>query len=643
MASEKDDKPLGLRKAISRRQFVQGSAVALGASFVPWAQAQGFSGSPELSKAYYPPAKTGLRGMHVGGFETAHALAHTGKHWNSGVDTAEGMFDLVVVGGGISGLSAAYFYLQKHPAARILIFDNHDDFGGHAKRNEFSIDGKTILGYGGSQSIDTPSSYSPEALALLTAIGIDLDVFYKAFDRKIYKNLGLGGAFWLNKESFGIDRLVRGNPLYNGSGSGSAQVNEKFASDITHTEADKADMLKLLNGQEDYLVGKTPLEKVEYLRTLSYDDYLRRDVGVSEYLVKVINPLTLSYWGIGTDGISACEGLYLDLPGFLGLGVDLERDDPYYEHEEEEPYIFHFPDGNAGITRLLVRKMIPAVNAGNTMADVVEARYDYSVLDLLENPVKIRLSSTVVQVEHNGALETAEDVTVRYVKDDVAHQVRARHVVWAGFSAMIPYVCPEFPKQQAEKFSALVKAPLLYANVLIRNWQSFARLGVSSINFPGGMFSSASLDFPVSLGGYEFSHSPDEPIVVHMTYVPSMPGQGMDARSQNRLGRHEMMRLSFEDYERAIRRQLGDALAEGGFDPARDIVAITVNRWPHGYAYEYNDLYDPPDWTRYNGPHIEARKPFGRVTIANSDAEAFAYVNGAIDSAYRAINEINDT
>jgi spermidine dehydrogenase len=642
MASEKDDKRLGLHQPISRRQFVQGSAVALGASIVPWAHAEDFNGSPELSKTYYPPAKTGLRGMHIGSFETAHALAHNGKRWNSAMDTVEGVFDLVVVGGGISGLSAAYFYQQKHPDARILILDNHDDFGGHAKRNEFSIDGETIIGYGGSQSIDTPSSYSPEALALLAGIGIDLDVFYQAFDQDLYKNLGLQSSFWLNKETFGIDRLVKGNPLYYGAGDWSEEANEKFASEMTHTEADKKDMLKWLASEEDFLEGKTSAEKISYLRSLNYDDYLRQHVGIGEYVIKVVNPSTKGYWGYGTDALSAREAMWLGMPGFAGLGVELERDDPYIKPEREDPYIFHFPDGNAGVARLLVRKMIPAVNDGSTMEDVVEAKFDYGVLDQPDNPVKIRLSSTVVHVEHNGELNTAENVTIRYVKNDVAHQVRGKHVVWAGFSAMIPYCCPEFPKQQAEAFAKLVKIPLLYANVLIRDWQSFAKLGINSISFPGGLFSGASLDFPISLGGYEFSQSPDEPIVVHMTYVPTTPGQGLDGRTQSRLGRHEMLRLSFEDYERAIRSQLGDALAAGGFDPATDIIGITVNRWPHGYAYEYNDLYDPPDWNRYKGPHIEARKPFGRITIANSDAEAFAYVNGAIDSAYRSINEIDN-
>ena len=631
-----------MHQPISRRQFVQGSAAALGAGLLPWAQAENFVGSPELSAAYYPPATTGLRGEHPGSFETAHALAHQKKQWPNAADTLEKTFDLVVVGAGISGLSAAWFYRKQHPEARILVLDNHDDFGGHAKRNEFSIDNKTVLAYGGSQSIDSPSAYSADALALLQEIGIDLGVFYQAFDQDFYRKNGLQEAFWLDAENFGIDRLVKGNPLYYRDPSMPAQDNEQFAAGITHTAADQADMLKLLNGREDYLAGQSRAEKVSYLRSLSYDDYLRKHVAVSDYIIRIINPLTQSYWGIGTDGISAREGMYLGMPGFTGLDVELERDDPFWVDTPDEPYIFHFPDGNAGIARLLARKLVPAIAAGDSMQDVVQARFDYSQLDRPQSPVRIRLASTVVNVSHNGSPKSAASVAVRYVKNDVAYQVQAKNVVWAAFSAMLRYVCPEFPAQQAEGFSRLVKVPLVYANVLIRNWRAFANLGVSNIRFPGGLFGGASLDFPVSLGGYEFSHSPDEPIVVHMTYVPTVPGQGLDARTQNRLGRQQLLGLRFEDYERAIRSQLNAALASGGFDAARDIAAITVNVWPHGYAYEYNDLYDPPDWNRYKGPHIAARKPFGRVAIANSDAEAFAYVDGAIDSARRAVNELKN-
>ena len=637
------DKELGLHRRISRRQFCQGTSVALGASLAPWMHAGEFPASPEISAGYYPPGHTGLRGAHPGSFETAHALAHQGVRWASGVDTGEGWFDLVVVGAGISGLAAAWFYRQERPGARILVLDNHDDFGGHAKRNEFSYGGKTFIGYGGSQSIDTPSSYSPEAMGLLKAVGVDLDRFYQAFDRELYPGMGLQGSTWLDRAHFGVERLVRGNTLSSGGGDESPEALEKFARDITTKEVDYQALLRLLTTVEDVLAGQSTAEKVSTLRSMSYDDYLRRYFGFSAYLVDLINPTTRSYWGIGTDGISAREALFLGKPGFAGLGVELKRDDPFYGLEKDEPYIFHFPDGNAGIARLIVRQLVPAVASGDDMDDAVQAAFDYSALDRAENLIRIRLNATVVQMLHRGAgkhgLEHADGVGVRYVKNGQACDVTARQVIFAGYSAMLPYVCPEFPASQAEAFATQVKVPLLYANMLVRNWEPFARLGVNGIRYPGGLMDSVVLDFPVSMGGYEFAKSPAEPMILHWTYVPTEPGKGLDARTQNRIGRGKMLSLGFEDYERAMRSQAAAALAAGGFDPAGDILAITVNRWPHGYAYEYNDLFDPPQYNRYKGPHVAARQAFGRIAIAGSDAEAYAYVNGAIDAAWRAVRE----
>ncbi|MDZ4730419.1 MAG: NAD(P)-binding protein [Xanthomonadales bacterium] len=643
------DKELGMFRPINRRQFCQGTAVALGASLAPWAQGitvtGEFVGSPEITSAYYPPAIEGLRGAHVGAFEVAHGVVREAKRWNSGTDTGEGEFDLVIIGAGLSGLSAAWFYHQQKPAARILLLDNHDDFGGHAKRNEYSLkDGQTMIGYGGSQSIDTPSSYSPEAMGLLRGIGIDVQKFYQAYDRDLYNNMNLQTAWWLDQQHFGSDRLVKDIPLgWSASSEETPEQLRHFAEQVSSSSDDVAAWMRILTSEEDFLAGKTSAGKVAYLRSLSYTDYLQQYFAATESVLQLMYPLTSGLWGCGLDALSAREAMDMGFPGFDGLKVDLETDDPYYKIEEEEPYIFHFPDGNASIARMLVRQLVPATAPGNSMEDIVTAKFDYTALDRPSQPVKIRLNSTAVQVQHlggnDGDLKSAKAVAVRYVKAGAAHDVRARDVIFAGYSAMIPHICPEFPAAQTQAFATQVKIPLLYANMLVRNWQPFVKLGVNGIRFPGGLMDSVVLDFPVSLGDYHFHDSPDQPAILHWTYVPISPGQGLDARTQNKLGRHKMLELSFADYERAMRQQAADALATGGFDPARDILGITVNRWPHGYAYEYNDLVDPPDWSRYKGPHIEARQPFGRVSIAGSDSEAFAYVNGAIDAAWRAVNE----
>jgi len=643
------DIELGMLRPISRRQFCQGTAVALTASLAPWAAANSlagtFSGSPEITQGYYPPLLDGLRGAHPGTFEIAHGVAREGKRWNSGSDTGEGDFDLVIIGAGISGLSAAWFYRQRKPDARILILDNHDDFGGHAKRNEYRLDnGQTMIGYGGSQSIDTPSAYSAEAMGLLRGIGIDVQKFYQAYDRELYRKLELQNSWWLDQQHFGVDRLVKDIPIgWFVTGEETPEQLRHFAEQVSTTPEDAETWLRILTTSEDFLAGKTSAEKVAFLRSLSYTTYLQQYLGASDTILSLFYSLSSGLWGCGLDALSAREAMALGFPGFDGLGVDLERDDPHQKPEKDEPYIFHFPDGNAAIPRLLVRQLIPGSAPGDSMEDIVTAPFDYMALDRPQNPVKIRLNSTAVLVQHQGGsegdLKSAKAVAVRYVKAGQAHDVRARDVIFAGYSAILPHICPEFPSAQAEAFATQIKVPLLYANMLVRNWEPFVKLGVNSIRFPGGLMDSVVLDFPVSLGDYRFNSSPEQPAILHWTYVPVFPGQGLDARTQNRMGRAKMLELSFEDYERAMRQQAADALAAGGFDPARDILGITVNRWPHGYAYEYNDLVDPPDWNRYKGPHIEARQPFGRVSIAGSDAEAFAYVNGAIDAAWRAVSE----
>jgi spermidine dehydrogenase len=274
----------------------------------------------------------------------------------------------------------------------------------------------------------------------------------------------LQSSCWLDQEHFGVDRLVRGNPFSRWGGRPqSPEEQERFARELTTNAADYEALLGLLRTEKDFLAGQGAAEKVQYLRTLSYDDYLRKYLGLSQYLVDIINPMTSGYWGVGTDGISAREAMFLGFPGFGGLGIDLEKDDPFYGLEKNEPYIFHFPDGNAGVARLIVRQLVPGVAPGNNMEDIVEAPFDYSALDRTANPVKIRLNATVVQISHRGAktagLGSADSVDVRYVKDGQAHDVSARQVIYAAYSAMLPYICPDFPASQAEAFATQVKVP----------------------------------------------------------------------------------------------------------------------------------------------------------------------------------------
>jgi spermidine dehydrogenase len=315
-------------------------------------------------------------------------------------------------------------------------------------------------------------------------------------------------------------------------------------------------------------------------------------------------------------------------PGFAGLGL------PADGHPEwREPYIYHFPDGNASLARLLARKLVPGLASGATMDDIVLAAFDYDRLDRDGSDVRIRLNSTVIDVR-----ATQDAVDLGYVRAGRAHRVTAKHTVLGCFHMMIPYLMPDLPAAQRQALTQNVKTPLVYVNVLTRNWKPWLALKVSAISAPMAFFSQTALDFPVSLGGYRHSQNPDQPIVVHMAHVPGAPNSGLDARAQFHIGQGKLLAMTFANFEDRIRDQLDRMLGAGGFDSRRDIGAITVNRWPHGYGYVENSLFDGED---YEDRVLKvARQRFGRVAIANSDAAGDAFAHLAIDQAARAVREL---
>ena len=643
------DRDLGMHRRITRRDFLNGVAITAGAAMLPSQLFAFESGLKQNSADYYPPALTGLRGSHPGSFDAAHAL-RDGTFWDTAgkpVETGE-TYDLVVVGGGISGLSAAHFYRKiAGPGARILILDNHDDFGGHAKRNEFRQGNDFRLGFGGTFSIESPAPYSAVAKSLIEELGIDVPSYSKYVAKGLYRSFGLAPKIFFDRETFSSDKLVV-NPLRGGATEtsdkpdGNAETWKTFKTEAPLSDQTKRDLQRLLFENKDYLPGLSSEEKKARLARMSYAKFLVEMVGVNDQVVRVFQAFPHPLFGIGIDAISAQDAWGLNLPGFAAMNLDptpgkgMNRD--AIPNEEAEKYFFHFPDGNASIARLLVRKLLPNVIPGNSASDIVMAGADYGKLDSASFPVRIRLNSTVVRVRHAGDPASAKEVEIAYANGGKVYKVKAAHCILACWHVVIPYICDELPDPQKDALASAAKVPLLYTNVAIRNWTSFQKLGVSSVYAPGSYHSNFTLDIPVSIGGYECARKPDEPIVIHMMKSPCRPG--LPARDQHRMGRQELFMTQFETIELKIRDQLARTLGAGGFDPARDIAAITVNRWPHGYAYEYNSLWDKFWLEGGELPCEVARKPFGRLAIANADAGAYAYTDCAIDQAYRAVGEI---
>ncbi len=509
--STNSDRDLGMHRHITRRDFVNGVGVAVGGALIApgWLSAREGAAAASQAQDHYPPALTGMRGSHPGSFEVAHAL-RDGTTCSDVADTGE-HYDMVVVGGGLSGLSAAYFFLTSAGrGARVLVLDNHDDFGGHAKRNEMTYRGRTLMLNGGTSYLESVNHYSAVSQTLLAAVGIDTQSANatSAAGRRLYRSLGLGSATFFAKEVFGEDRLVMGR------GGRSGGWAEWLAQTPMSPEAQR-DIARLYDddANPDYLPGLSDADKKDRLARISYRDFLLDLAKVHPDVIAFFDDRPKGSFCVGIDGHPALYGWAQGYPGFQGM--DLGPFSPVgplahigggqhgRENEWDEGPDIYFPDGNATLARLLVRALIPDALPGTSLDDSMTSRLAYDRIDRAGSDARIRLNSMVVSARHLGDPDASRGVEITYVRDGKAEKVRADHCVMACYNGVIPHLCPELSNEQQAALMYGVKMPLVYTNVLIRNWTAFTNLGISRVSAPGMYHTGVNLGRSVQFGDYQ--------------------------------------------------------------------------------------------------------------------------------------------
>jgi spermidine dehydrogenase len=575
--------------------------------------------APRFGLAQVP---LGLQGQTPGAMALGHRV-RDGELPKEVDDTGE-TYDLVVVGAGIAGLASAYLYYQEAPGEpSILLLDNHDEFGGHARRNVMEYGGQRLIAPGGTFALEDVVDSPEEALEFFRRIGLDPARLALYRDPKFRDRFGLSPAVVFDSRVF--------------EGAGTTWVNrwnetpyEEFFARAPLSEAARKELVELYTTRKNYLPDSSELEAE--LHSMSWERFVREKMGLGDDAVRFVDLYATDLIGLGCDAASALEG-YAVGPGFFGMGGE-----GFYEEGGMLKYgyrpVNRYPDGNHTVARQLLKGILPsAITGENTMEGVFNGEPRYEELDGSGNRARVRLSSMVTSIRQKG-----DTVDVDYVQPDgpdgKARRVRARHVIMTGWGSVAKHVVADLPEEQRKALEEYRYSSALYINVLLKHWRPIADIGAFEMYWPEGYCTWMHVSDPLSVGDYRPEYHPDKPTLLSMyKYIHK---RGLEPREQMQLGRYEMEKKTFEEYEREIRSELNHVLGAHGFDAARDIAGITVNRWGHGYNY----FKEPgPKEKLENPPYRTGRQKLGRISFAGADAGGTPWTQAALVQAFRAVHE----
>jgi spermidine dehydrogenase len=639
-----EDSVLGMDTPITRRDFLGSSLLASGAALLSERAPADILKSPGEIKRVSNAADelTGYGG--IGDYARSNGntldVLLAGHQMRDGafdsssadsVDTGE-TYDCVIVGGGISGLAAALMFLREAgPDKKVLVLENHPIFGGEAKRNEFEVDGKRLIAHQGSAIYHVPYPHSFIG-RFYDSIGLRVPrLQYQrwggpgkemALGRTPYETAGWSAGeygFWFGAGQSGADGTWIVDPV--GKRLQGAPLPDNVRSELLSWFG---------GGTPDG--GSNALPQYEgdaisrHLDSITLEQHYMDHFRISrETIRRYLSQVEGGAYGLGPDALSAYSDYAFDTLHPLGDEVDAAQ---------------MFPGGNAGIARLMVKTLIPAAIEGeHSIEGVHRGRVRFDALDTPQSSARVRLSSTVVSVKHDGAPTTADWLSIDYARDGRLYGVKARSAVIAGGSWTAKHIVKDLPAAQADAYAQFYRSPCLMANVAVRNWRFLRNLGITGCRWFDGFGSEFNVYRSATIGEVDQTLSPDSPIVLTLKVL--FPSPGLGTREQGVRGRAELLATSFREYERRIREQFNRMFSAAGFDPRRDIAAIILNRWGHAYLSPQPGFFFGKDGKP--APRDVLRStPFGRIAFANTDLAGAMDHRCSILEAQRAVNQLLD-
>ena len=616
-----NDDRLGMNEPISRRDFVNGALVA-GAGMLLSGRASAMGTSPADAWNGYGGVGDyrASNGNTYDVMTAAHAMRDGAYEKTAATDTGE-MYDLVSVGGGLSGLAAAVFF-QKNKGGRCLVLDNHPIFGGEAKRNEFLVDGHRLIAHQGSAIFLVPKKggYTDRFYEM---IGMDRSTFDYQTWRGPSPEMALHQSPYAEPKDYGF---YFGPPFGKRPGVWVVDPWGRKLSGAPLSDAAKADLMRWRTVPDDGPRPQTEGDAISrQLDTITLEEHLMARHRITRETVRnFLSPVEGGGYGLGPDALSAYCAYAIETE-FPGDGDSALGDQM-------------FPDGNTGFARLMVKTLIPDAFAGpHTVEAVWKSRVNFAALDRGGQHTRIRLNATVGRVEHAGNPGSAPHVVVTYAKGKQLFRVKARAVVMAGGSWTSKHIVRDLPASHRDAYAQFYRSPCLMANVAVRNWRFLYKMGMSGCRWFGGLGDYLSVRPMATLDGVSPTIGPDSPTVLTIKVLFAQPG--LPIGEQGAQGRAKLLGTSFAQYERALREQLADMFAPGGFDPRRDIAGIILNRWGHAYVNPQPGFFfgvggkpAPRDVLR-DAPH-------GRIAFANTDLAGAMDHRNSIREADRAVRQL---